>query len=391
MPVDTVGIQTVSVPVAAVVDFARRAFAAVGVPEEDAARAGAALVDADVQGISTHGVKNLSGYVRAVRDGKVNPRPEVRVTGGTVPSGEAGKPTSAMVKMSGDNGLGHVAAGRGMETAIDLAREYGVGCVFMAQSNHYGASGYWARLAVRAGMAGFAVTNAMASIAPWGGTAPMIGNNPPAWAIPTFDTSAAGEAGNAAGSAVTGYDMPDSIYLDMALSVVAGNRLDIYARRGLPIPSGWALDKDGEPSTDARVRAKGGTFAPVAEYKGYGLALLLSLFTSVLSGGAFDDEQLNATRQPDKWPSSATNRSHWFMAFDVTRLVPREEFGQRVREIAERIRSSDRKAGVDRLHVPGDMERERARRQLSEGLSYESFILDDLKALAELLGIPLGL
>ena len=389
MPVDTEGIQTVSVPVVAAVDFACRAFAAVGVPEEDAAKAASALVDADVQGISTHGIKNLSGYVRAVRDGKVNPRPDVRANGsgglgsesGT--GGALGGLQSALVKMSADNGLGHVAAGRGMETAIELAREHGVGCVFMAQSNHFGASGYWARLAVRAGMAGFAVTNAMASIAPWGGTAPMIGNNPPAWAIPTFDDSG--------GGAVNGYDMPDSIHLDMALSVVAGNRLDIYARRGLPIPSGWALDKDGEPSTDARIRAKGGTFAPVAEYKGYGLALLLSLFTSVLSGGAFDDEQLSASRQPDKWPSSATNRSHWFMAFDVTRLVPREVFGQRVREIAARIRSSDRKAGVDRLHVPGDMERERARRQLSEGLSYEPFILDDLKTLAALLGIPLGL
>ena len=368
MPVDTTGIQTISVPVATAVDFARRAYVSVGVPEEEAQRAAAALVDADVQGISTHGIKNLSGYVRAVRDGKVNARPEIRRTGGS----------GALVRLTGDNGLGHVAAYHGMQTAIDLAREHGVGSVFVSESNHYGASGYWARLAVKAGMGGFAFTNAVASIAPWGGTAPFVGNNPPAWAVPTFS-----EDGTAS---ELGYDMPDSIYLDMALSVVAGNRLDIYARRGLPIPAGWALDKDGNPSTDARVRGKGGTFAPIAEYKGFGLALLLSLFTSVLAGGQFDDEQLEASRTGEQ-----TNRSHWFMAIDVQRLVPAEQFGQRVREVAGRVRAAPRKQGIEALHVPGDMERARARRQMAGGIDCEPFILDDLKALAALLGIPFGL
>lgn len=370
MPVDTEGITTITVPVPAAVDFARRAFAAAGVPDQDAHKAAAALIDADVQGISTHGIKNLSGYVRAVRDGKVAATPEVRLTGGA----------GALLRMSGGNGLGHVVSHYGMEKAIDLAREHSAGCVFVAESNHYGASGYWARLAVKAGMAGFAVTNAMASIAPWGGTAPVVGNNPPAWAIPTFD-----ETGTAA---ELGYGMPDSIYLDMALSVVAGNRLDIYARRGLSIPSTWALDADGNPSTDARVRSKGGTFAPIAEYKGFGLALVLSLITSVLAGGAFDDEQLRASREPGTPPAGAANRSHWFMALDVTRLAPRDEIAARVREIATRVRESARKAGVDRLYVPGDMERERARRQLAEGLAYEPFIIDDLRALAATLGIP---
>src|SRR5688500_3010606 len=126
MPVDTTGIQTVTVPVAKAIDFAHRAYAAVGVPEAEAARAAAARVDADVQGISTHGIKNLSGYVRAVRDGKVNARPNIRQTGGG----------GALARMTGDNGLGHVAADRGMQRAIDLANEHGVGCVFMAESNH---------------------------------------------------------------------------------------------------------------------------------------------------------------------------------------------------------------------------------------------------------------
>jgi LDH2 family malate/lactate/ureidoglycolate dehydrogenase len=355
MPVEMAGVDTVAVPLERAVDFARRALAAAGVPEADAQKAAMALVDADLHGVSTHGIKNLAGYVRAVRAGQAQARPEVRVTGGS----------GALCQMSGGGGLGHVVAHYGMEQAIDLARLHGVGCVFMRESNHYGASGYWARLAVQAGMAGFAVTNAGASIAPWGGTTPLVGNNPPAWAVP-------GGAGP-----------DDAIFLDMALSVVAGNRLDIYRRRGQPIPPEWALDKDGEPATDPRARASGGSLAPMAGYKGVGLALMLSLFTSLLAAGPFDDEMSGDAVHP--------GRSHWFMAIDIARLVPLDTFASRAADVAERVRTSPRRAGVDHLYAPGDIEQAFARRQRETGIEYESFIFPDLKALAEALGIAYDL
>jgi LDH2 family malate/lactate/ureidoglycolate dehydrogenase len=360
------GVTTVAVPVERAVDFARRAFVAVGIPEGDARKAAEALVDADLHGVSTHGIKNLSGYVQAVRGGRAKSRPDVRVTGGA----------GAICQMSGDNGLGHVVAHRVMERAIDLAREHGVGCVFVRESNHYGASGYWARLAVRAGMAGFAVTNAGAGIAPWGGKEPLIGNNPPAWAIPG---PGGGEATSDGGA-----NPEEAVFLDMALSVVAGNRLDIYRRRGLPIPLGWALDKDGEPTTDPRARALGGSLAPMAGYKGVGLALMLSLFTSLLSDGAFD---YDTARDDVPHPG----RAHWFMAFDITRLVPLDRFADRVGEVAARVHASQPKAGVDRLYLPGEIENEVARRQRETGIRYEPFIFEDLKALAVTLGIAYDL
>src|SRR6266536_1005982 len=206
MPVAMEGVTTVAVPVARAVDFAQRAFTAAGVPDGDARKAAEAIVDADLHGVSTHGIKNLAGYVRAVQSGQVNPRPHVRVTGGS----------GALCQMDGDGGLGHVAAHYAVERTIALAKEHGVGCVFMRHSNHYCASGNLARLPVRHGMAGFAVNNAGAGIAPAGGKAPLVDNNPPAWALP-------GGAGP-----------DDALFLDMALSVVAGNRLDIYRRRGQP-------------------------------------------------------------------------------------------------------------------------------------------------------------
>ncbi len=360
MPVEMNGVGTIAVPLERAVDFARRAFVAVGVPDPDALKAATALADADLHGISTHGLKNLSGYVRAVQAGRVNARPDIRVTGGA----------GALRQMSGGGGLGHVAAHYGMEQAIALAREHGVGCVFMRESNHYGASGYWARLAAAQGLAGFAVTNAGASLAPWGGTQPIAGNNPPAWALP---------AALAADGSVA-----EAVFLDMALSVVAGNRIDIYRRRGQPIPLGWVLDKDGQPSTDPQARQHGGSLVPIAEYKGFGLALMLSLFTSLLAGGPFDYD-LGRTDVPH------AGRSHWFMALDIAAVCPLETFTARVQEVVQRVRTSRPRAGVARLFAPGDIEQETARRQRETGIQYEPFVLSDLTALAAHLGVTYDL
>src|SRR5437868_13563431 len=113
------------------VDFASEAFAATGVPPEDARKAAEALVDADLHGTVTHGLKNLRNYVSGLLNGRINPRPNMRDVGGA----------KAARVISADNGLGHLAGHAGMARAIELAREYGVGTVFVRDSNHYGAFG----------------------------------------------------------------------------------------------------------------------------------------------------------------------------------------------------------------------------------------------------------
>src|SRR6266568_1014879 len=157
------------------VEFAAEAFASTGVPAADARKAAEALVDADLHGTVTHGLKNLRNYVAGLLDGRINPRPNMHDVGGA----------KAARVVSADNGLGHVAGHVGMERAIELAREYGVGTVFVRDSNHYGASGYWARLPLRHNMIGFSFTTATARVAPWGGKQGLVGNNPPAWAVPS--------------------------------------------------------------------------------------------------------------------------------------------------------------------------------------------------------------
>ena len=340
------------------VDFTAEAFAATGVPTADARRAAEALVDADLHGTVTHGLKNLRNYVSQLLDGRINARPDMHEVGG----GKAARIITA------DNGLGHVAGHVGMQRAIELAREYGVGTVFVRDSNHYGASGYWARLALRQNMIGFAFTTATARVAPWGGKQGIVGNNPPAWAVPSRVVEPGAEL-RAADA--------ESMFLDVALSVVAGNRLDIYRRRHEPIPTGWALDRDGEPTTDPVAANDGGTFAPVGDYKGSGMSIVLAAINAFLAGAAFDDQR----------PRMNGTTNHWFAAYDIRQFTEPERLAAEVRGLRERIQHNPPRRGFDRVYAPGDLENEHARTYMRDGIPFEQFTLDELEWVAEHTGI----
>jgi LDH2 family malate/lactate/ureidoglycolate dehydrogenase len=341
------------------VEFAAEAFAATGVPAADARKAGEALVDADLHGTVTHGLKNLRMYVQAILDTHINPRANMREIGGA----------KAARVISADNGLGHVAGHVGMQRAIELAKEYGVGTAFVRDSNHYGASGYWARLALKHNMIGFAFTTASPRVAPWGGKQGIVGNNPPAWALPSREVQPSDELSAADA---------ESLFLDMALSVVAGNRLDIFRRRNEPIPAGWALDSDGEPTTDPFAANAGGTYAPLGDYKGSGMAIVLAAITCFLSGAAFDDKR-----------PSRGGTNHWFAAYDIAQFVSPSDFAGEVRGVRERVQSNPPRKGFERVYAPGDLENENARNYARDGIPIEQFTLDELEWVAEHTGVPL--
>jgi LDH2 family malate/lactate/ureidoglycolate dehydrogenase len=342
------------------VDFAARAFASRGIPEPDARRAGEALVDADLHGTPTHGLKNLRGYVTALTEGRSNPHANVRDVGGA----------RAARVMDGDNGIGHVVGHYGMDLAIDLAARYGVGEVFVRNSNHYGTSGYWARLALKHNMIGYAFSNASANMAPWGAKQKLVGNNPPAWAVPSRvakpgEDPRPGEL--------------DPLFLDIALSVVAGNRLDIYRRRGEDLPPGLALDADGNPTVSAIARANGGSYMPMAEYKGSGMAMVMSSIASFLSNGQFD----RAREDGQHGASVPGSVCHWFAAYDVKQFADLETFTAAVRGVQERIRTAAPRPGFERVYAPGDIENERARAWSRDGMPVENTFFDDLRWVAE--------
>jgi LDH2 family malate/lactate/ureidoglycolate dehydrogenase len=207
-------------------------------------------------------------------------------------------------------------------------------------------------------------------VAPWGGRQGQVGNNPPAWALPTKVVSDG--AGLPAADA-------NSLFLDMALSVVAGNRLDIYRRRGEPAPEGWALDAEGEPTTNPAAPNEGGTYAPLGGYKGSGMAIVLAAITSFLASSNFDDQRSK--------PTGTTN--HWFAAYDVRQFVDPERFTAETRGVRERVQANPPRRGFERVYAPGDLENENARNYQRDGIPFEQFTLDELEWVAEHTGVQL--
>jgi LDH2 family malate/lactate/ureidoglycolate dehydrogenase len=261
----------------------------------------------------------------------------------------------AVAVLDGGRAMGQVGAHAAMKQAIERADLHGVGAVALRASNHCGALAYYAMMARLAGCIGLAITNAGINMAPTGGRDRLVGNNPLAIAVPTRR------------------DWP--MVLDMATSVAAGGKLDMAIIRNEPIPLGWALDAEGNPTTDARVARDGGSLLPVGGPKGYGLSVILDVLAGVLSGGRFGAGL--------GMPGS----SQFFLALQVERFIALDDFLDRMDALIDQIHGSALAPGVARIAVAGQIEAEYQASRLAEGIPIETPILDQLENLAANAGI----
>jgi LDH2 family malate/lactate/ureidoglycolate dehydrogenase len=315
-----------------------------------------ALIQADLRGVESHGITRLPGYLRGFQSGGINPKPRVKVV----------KESGAVALVDGDNGLGLVVSRPSMSLAMDKASEYGIGAVTVRNSNHYGMAAYWSMMALERDMIGFTTTNASPTMAPWGGVALSLGNNPVSYAIPS------------------GSELP--IVLDIAMSVVAGGKIRMAALKNEPIPAGWAMNKHGQPTTDAQ-EAMGGLLMPVGAYKGYGLAVINDIFCGVLSGGQFGAD---IPKGIGIGGTSAMGYCHFFMALDIAHFMPVTEFKSRVDKFISMMKSSRRAEGVTTIYLPGEMEFATHLQRTEEGIPYPEVTIDQLRALARDLDIDIG-
>ncbi|HEY8476249.1 MAG TPA: Ldh family oxidoreductase, partial [Chloroflexota bacterium] len=336
-------------------EWTRRVLEREGVPAEDAALVGRCLVHANLRGVDTHGVTRLPIYVKRLRLGLVNPRPEVRVV--------AEAPAGAVV--DGDNGLGMVVGTRAMEEAIRRARAAGSSWVAVRNSNHFGACAYYVMLASAAGMVGIAMTNGEALMAPWGGVTPYLSTNPIAFAVP------GGREGD--------------VVLDFATSVSAAGRILLAHKRGERIPLGWITDRRGRPTDDPEVLLRGeALMVPMGGHKGYGLALMIDVLSGLLGGAAFGPH-VGAMY----WDfSKPQNVGHLFGALDVGRFVPLDVFRARLDQMVREVRACERADGVERIAVPGEIEAETQARREREGVPLPTWMTADLVALGEEVRLP---
>jgi LDH2 family malate/lactate/ureidoglycolate dehydrogenase len=325
--------------------FCAAAFERVGVLAEDAALVADTLVEADLRGVHSHGVWWLSIYTQRLRQGGLNPRPEIRVL----------HETPALALFDADRGMGQIAGVAAMRSAIRKAETCGVGVAAVRNSNHFGAAAYYALLAAQESQIGFAVSDAEPTMAPWGGTKAVVGNNPMAYAIPTADQL--------------------TIVLDMAQSVVAWGKIFLAAQRGENIPSTWALNEAGEPTEDPH-EAMAGLLLPVGGYKGYGLALVMEILSSVLVGATF-----GSSVPPMTDPAAAQDTGHFFMAIDITSFMPLDTFQQRMTSLIAEHRGVPRARGVDRIYLPGEIEYLKRVERLTSGIPLDAYVVEALTRL----------
>jgi LDH2 family malate/lactate/ureidoglycolate dehydrogenase len=310
------------------------------------------LVAADLRGIHSHGVLRVPDYVEKLTTGGVNPK------GRPVIVRDSG---SALV-IDGGNSMGQIGATYGMNLAIDRARSTGVAVASVGASNHCGALFYYAMLALPAGMIGIAATNALPTMAPWGGTAKIVGINPLAVAIPA--------------------DKADPIVLDAAFSYSSHGKIRVYHQKGLDIPPTWAFDAEGRPTTKT-AEALEGLLQPIGEYKGVGLAVVMGVLSSLLSGAAYGTELGNMIDGP-----VAGRDGHFLMALRIDAFADRENFQKRVDGVVHQIETSPSAPGIDRLYAPGGLEAQTERAYRRNGIPLNDITFAALEEVAGRFGIP---
>jgi LDH2 family malate/lactate/ureidoglycolate dehydrogenase len=309
-----------------------------GVRSGHASSTARVLLSADLQGIDSHGVARLPAYVDMLVRGAMAVDGDPEVVGG-----EHG---TALI--DAHNILGHPASEFAMREALVRAERFGVGWVAVANSNHHGTAGYYARLAAEAGMIGLSGTNAGARVAPAGANRPFLGTNPFACAAPTSS--------------------PPMFVLDMATSAVSTGKFEIAQREGRDVPEGWGVGPEGTPTRDPNELAQGGWLLPLGSFpwlsghKGSGLAVMVEILTSILAGGPYGPGVQNLVFTSATTPPRV---SHFFAAVDPGCFGGREAFAASVTALLDDVRSLPAADPEVPVMTPGEPEwrHERERRQ----------------------------
>ena len=324
-----------------------------GVGKEDAAILADSLVEANLQGTDTHGVSRLPIYLDRISLGLIDAGANM----------EFHKNMPAVGILDAKNGLGQVAGVKATNEAISMAAECGIGAVGIINSQHFGAAGYYCSIAAAKGFIGLAFTNAEPALPPWGSYEAYFGTNPIAMGVPT------------------GTEVP--IIIDASTSIVARGKIVAAARTKTPIPADWALDPEGNPTTDPD-KALAGAVLTMAGPKGYALAMMVDILSGVIAGGGFGTH-VNSMYKDMEHPA---NVGHMVMAINVEAFMPKKAFYGRVQSMIAEVKSSKKRPGISEINIPGERKSRTKQKRISDGIPVDESVLKELSSLAAKLKVP---
>lgn len=321
-----------------------------GMSATDADTAATVMVDTDVSGVDSHGIGMLPLYRKLFAEGRLDPAAAPVTI----------RDNGPVVVIDANHGIGHVASRAGMRAAIDKARQFGIGVAGVTGSNHYGAAGWYARMAADEGFVAFSMTNVTNHfLVPVRGTQPALGTNPIAFAVPTDDHAR-------------------PVLLDMATTTVAFGKVNIARRAERPLPAGWALDDQGRPETDSqkayegrRLAALGGT-RDLGAHKGYGLALMVEILCATLTGASLE----------------ALDTGHFFLVLDPSAFRSRDEFRTDLDALLHRMRAIAPSDPAYPVLIPGDPEHDMSAHRRRDGIPIVQTLVDEIRAVCADSGAP---
>ena len=291
--------------------FCAEAFAALGVTRSNAKLLAGILVEAELRGHASHGVRLVAYYGLRIKAGKINPKPKVRML----------RESPVSVLVDADYGFGGIACTRALDRCLIKAGTSGIGVAGVYNSSHLFIPAHYVLRAARQGYVAICTSVAQPVMPPTGGLGRVLGNNPWAFGVPVGDR--------------------DPLVLDIA-PAASFAKVRMHAAEGSPLPDGWALDKEGNPTTDAQAAIEG-TLVPLGDHKGYGLAMVSEVLCSVLTGSDFG---------PDSGHEGKVG--HFLLVLDPSIFMAHPDFAQRMTAYVDRIKASPRQPGVDEIFYPGE-------------------------------------
>ncbi len=309
------------------------------------------LVEAELRGIATHGVSRLGIYLQRMNAGGIDGGDKVTIL----------SESPSALSIDGGNGFGAHVATYAMERCIPKALETGSCFASVGRSSHFGTAAQYALMATERGCIGIVCTNLTGKIAPYGSTQAYMGTNPIAIAVPSADYP---------------------VVLDMTPSVVALGKIILAQKLEKPIPEGWALDNDGNPTTDPTV-ARAGSLLPLGGAKGSGLAMMIDILSGLLSDGNVGP-QIGDLYGDDSVPQGV---GHFMGAISVAHFTDLDTFCRRVAQMRQEIKTLPLAAGFQEILLPGERSHQQRLQYLEQGIPVPDAIYQELLSL----GAPYGL
>lgn len=321
--------------------LATRALKRAGASRAMAQATAEALVAAEAEGLAGHGLSRVALYCAHLREGRADGKARPKVV----------KKKGATCLVDASGGLAYLATALAVKEAVKRAKRYGVAFSGVTNSHHFGAAGFHLEPVAQAGLVGLAFTNSPSAINAWGGKKAFFGTNPVAAIFPRRDAG--------------------PVVVDLSLTEVVRGKIMLYAKEGKPIPLGWAVDRDGNPTTDAKA-ALTGSLTPIGGAKGAALALVVEVLCVALTGAAFsyeNDSYFEAGNHP--------RIGHAFIAIDPDALAGAGVYSSRLEEMITRMLADE---GV---RLPGARRQQAATKARAEGIDIPDNISNELRQLAK--------